>query len=112
MKVDFGTSKLEKQCETEKSRKRAFGAEPGKRLGRRLTALHAAANLEELRNAPGRLHPMTGDRVGQLSLDLQGPYRLYFEPLVSEEETPDPSGGLVWSEITHVRVLYIGDPHA
>lgn len=112
MKLGFSTSKLEKQCETRGSRRRAFGDERGKRLGRRLSALVAAACLEDLRGAPGRLHELKGDRAGQFSLDLDGPYRLIFEPVLSGDENPGPSGGLSWSQVTHVRILSIEDTHA
>lgn len=108
MKLDFQSSKLAKQCETDKSRNKAFGAERAKRLKRRLSALVAASNLEELRDAPGRLHPLKGDRAGQLSLDLDGPYRLIIEPMTSTEKS---SGSLPWSQITHVRITSIEDTH-
>ena len=112
MKLGFSTGKLAKQCETRRSRKRAFGDERGKRLGKRLSALQAASNLEDLRGTPGRLHELKGDRAGQLSLDLDGPYRLIFEPVLGKEENPGPSGGLSWSQVTHVRILSIEDTHA
>ena len=112
MKLGFSTSKLKKQCQSRNSRKRAFGDERGKRLGRRLSALLAAACLEDLRGAPGRLHELKGDRAGQFSFDLDGPYRLVFEPVVSGDENPATSGGLSWSQITHVRILSIEDTHA
>lgn len=112
MKLEFSTSKLEKQCESRKARSRAFGDERGKRLERRLSALLAAHCLEDLRNAPGRLHELKGDYDGRLSLDLDGPNRLIFEPVLSGNETPDPSGFLSWSQITHVRIVSIEDTHA
>ena len=112
MKLGFLTGKLAKQCESQKSRRRAFGDERGKRLGRRLSALLAASNLEDLRGTPGRLHELKGDRAGQFSLDLDGPYRLIFEPVLSKEERPGPSGGLSWSRITHIRIRSIEDTHA
>jgi len=103
---------MEKQCESWNSRRRVFGDERGKRLGRRLSALLAASCLEDLRGAPGRLHELKGDRAGQLSLDLDGPYRLIFEPVLSEGDNPGPTDGLSWSQITHVRILSIEDTHA
>ena len=107
MKVEFRTSRLKKQCADRRSRCRTFGDEPGRRLGRRLTALLAADCLEDLRNGPGRLHELKGDRARQYSLDLHGPYRLIFEAIVDEATPSRPS----WSEITHVRILGIEDTH-
>jgi plasmid maintenance system killer protein len=112
VKLGFQTAKLKKQCESKKSRRRAFGDERGKRLGRRLTALLGASSLEDLRETPGRLHELREDRAGQLSLDLDGPYRLIFEPVLGKEERPGPSGGLSWSQVTEVCILSIEDTHA
>jgi len=83
MKVEFRTNRLRKQCADRRSRCRAFGDEPG------------------------RLHELRGDRAGQYSLDLHGPYRLLFEAVV-DEATPSRRS---WSEITHVRILGIEDTH-
>jgi len=108
VKLEFQSQRMEKQCETDRSRSKAFGAQRAKLLKKRLSALVAASNLEELRNAPGRLHTLKGDRAGQLSLDLDGPYRLIFEPVasaaLSESSTP-------WCQITHIRIISIEDTH-
>ena len=108
MKLEFQSQKMEKQCETDRSRNKAFGAQRAKLLKKRLSTLVAATNLEELRNAPGRLHPLKGDRAGQLSLDLDGPYRLIFEPVTSAEPS---EGSTPWCQIAHVRIISIEDTH-
>lgn len=60
--------------------------------------LVAALTLEEFRNLPGRCHELHSDRAGQLSLDLDGPYRLIFEP--ADDPIPTkPDGGLEWSDL-------------
>lgn len=41
--------------------------------------MRAAPTLEAMRNLPGRCHELRGNRGGQLSIDLDGPYRLLFE---------------------------------
>lgn len=108
MKLEFLSQKMEKQCETGRSRSKVFGAQRAKLLEKRLSALIAATNLEELRNAPGRLHALKGDRAGHLSLDLDGPFRLLFEPVTSAVPS---KGSPSWSQITHVRILSIEDTH-
>ena len=57
-----------------------------------------------------RLHQLSGDRHGQLSVDVKHPYRLI---LVSDHEgTPrKPDGGLDWARITKVQVIEITDTH-
>jgi plasmid maintenance system killer protein len=108
VKLDFQSQRMAKRCETDRSRSTAFGAQRAKLLKKRLSALIAASNLEELRNAPGRLHPLKGDRAGQLSLDLDGPYRLIFEPVAS---TRASQGSVPWGQVTRVRILSIEDTH-
>jgi len=50
------------------------------------------------------------DRKGQLAIDLDGPYRLIFEP--ADEPYPlDGNGSLDWNRVTIIRVLLIGDYH-
>lgn len=72
--------------------------------------LSAAPTLEDLRTLPGRLHELTGDRKGQLALDLQQPYRLVIEP--TEEPAPvKDDGGLDWRRITAVTIVEIVDYH-
>lgn len=76
----------------------------------RLDDLKAADLLEDLRNLSGRCHELTGDRAGQLSLDLRGPYRLLFTP--AEEPVPtNAEGGLDWARVTAVEVIRMEDTH-
>lgn len=80
---------------------------------RRMQELRAAQSLGDLLppySGPGRCHELTGNRAGQLSLDLDHPYRLVFEP--AHESRPwRPEGGLDWSRVTSVRILGVEDTH-
>jgi len=58
----------------------------------------------------GRPHPLTGDRAGQFSVDLDGPMRLLFDPAELPPPTL-PSGGIYWQQVSSVRLLEIGDTH-
>lgn len=81
-----------------------------KLIRRRLDDLRAAASLEVMRNLPGRCHELKGDRAGQLSLDLDGPYRLLFRP--AQEPPPEkPDGGLDWKQVVTVIILGVVDTH-
>jgi len=58
----------------------------------------------------GRPHPLTANRNGQFSLNLDGPMRLLFEP--SEQPPPTlPSGGIDWRQVRSVRLLEIENTH-
>lgn len=111
MELDFESEKLAKQCADRRSRTRAFGADRAQRLEKRLTALIGATDLEELRNTPGRWHELRGDRAGQFAADLDHPYRLIFEPVLTAEERLTHAAGTIWSKITHVRIIEITDYH-
>ena len=110
MDILFRERKFEKQCNRFGLLVRAHGERRARVIRTRLDALRAAVNLEDLRNAPGRLHELKGDRKGQFSLDLDHPYRLLFTP----HHRPVPltaDGGVDWSGVAAVRILGIDDTH-
>jgi plasmid maintenance system killer protein len=81
-----------------------------KLIRRRLDDLRAAPSLEIMRILPGRCHELKGDRTGQLSVDLDGPYRLIFVPA----DTPlpvKPDGGLDWKQVASIVLLGVVDTH-
>lgn len=89
--------------------KRAFGERRSKLLRRRITDLQGASSLEDLRHLPqARCREPMGKRRGQLSVDLDYPYRLVFVPA----DFPVPiktDGGLDWQRVSEVRILGIID---
>jgi len=57
-----------------------------------------------------RCHELKGDRTGQLSLDLDHPYRLIIEP--AHDPIPrKPDGGLDWNKVTAVMIVGVEDTH-
>jgi proteic killer suppression protein len=110
MIIRFGSEKLNKVFNRQDLLVRKYGAERAKRIRQRLDDLDAARSLEDFRFLPGRCHELTGDLQGLLSLDLDGPYRLYFRP--AEDPPPaKPDGGLDWSRVTEVVIEKVFDPH-
>ncbi len=110
MDIKFENTKLADDCNDFKRLVRRSNLQRAKLTRRRLDDLRAAANLEVMRNLPGRCHELKGDRDGQLSLDLDGPYRLIFCP----DHAPVPmkdDGGLDWSQVTAIVVLEVVDTH-
>ena len=96
--------------QTAKNLVREYGFERARRILRRMDDMIAALTLEEFRNLPGRCHELLGERKGQLSLDLDGPFRLIFEP--SSDPVPLKSdGGLDWNGVTAVHILDVVDTH-
>lgn len=109
MDIDFKSTKLRKQCNEDKEMIKVHGPIRAKKIRQRLDDLSAAPSLETMRHLPGRCHELSGDRKGQLSLDLDGPYRLTFEPI--GDNIQDTNGGLDWKLVNKIRVLSIEDYH-
>lgn len=110
MHLSFANQKFQRECESRKALTRTHGQAGARKVMARLADLAAAASLEEMRRLPGRCHELSGDRKGQLAIDLSGGRRLVFEPAA----TPIPTksdGGLDWSAVDAVRVLEITDYH-
>jgi len=111
VEISFATRKLAKELADEKTIVRNYGPDNGRRICQRLAQLMAADNLQTLRLLPQtRAHELTGDRAGQISVDVKHPYRLLLVP--AHDETPrKPDGGLDWARVTKLRILGIEDTH-
>ena len=77
----------------------------------RLKNLKDADNLAIMRTIPAaRCHELTGDRKGELAVDVSGNYRIIFEPLHDPIPQKD-DGGLNWEEVTKIQINEIDDYH-
>lgn len=110
MEIQFTSERLRDECNDSKTRARRYGKQGGKRLGQRLDDLDAAANLEDVRSLPGKLHELKGDRKGQLAMTVDGSKRLILEP-VDPDLARKPDDGLDWTLVTAIRILGIEDYH-
>lgn len=108
MEIRFKDKKLQELCEQERVAKRKLGNNMARKLKARWEDLIAASNVTELQ--AGRPHPLEGDRAGQFALDLVHPRRLVFEP--AHETVPRrEDGGIDWSQVTQICIVWIGDYH-
>lgn len=111
MDIDFASNKLQKICNDHSVAVRKLGINCATKLRNRMDDLRAAPSLEVLRPPfPGRCHELKGDKEGVLSLDLEHPFRLLFEPLKNPPPTRS-DGGLDWSQIDVVIITSIEDTH-
>jgi len=110
VEILFRDERLQRRCNQEKERRRAWGTERAKQIGKRLDDLHAAPDLEAMRHSAGRCEELTGDRTGQLSLRIDANYRLLFEP-ANDPVPRRTDGGLDWSKVTAIRILGVEDYH-
>lgn len=110
MDILFKDAALARLANDSKLAKRRLGTARASLLRRRLDDLRDAEALETMRNLPGGCHELKGDLAGWLSVDLDGPYRLYFQP--AHNPLPSkPDGGLDWTKVTAIEVIEIGNPH-
>jgi len=111
MVIVFKTAKLRKECNEEKLLVKKHGSRRAELLKMRLNQMRASNTLEDLRKLSQlRCHELKGDRKGQLSVDLDHPYRLIFEPA----NNPMPKkrdGGLDWAKVTEIMIIGIEDTH-
>ncbi len=57
-----------------------------------------------------RCHELKGNRKGQLSVDLDHPYRLIFKPV--EDPIPEkPDGGIDWKKVKSICIVGVEDTH-
>jgi proteic killer suppression protein len=111
MIIYFRTKKLQKVCSNTKSAKKEYGHEMARKLQQRLMELKAASCLDDIsRVPPPRCHLLSGNRDGQLSVDLKHPRRLYFIP--ANDPVPETKdGGLDWCNVTEIEITEIFNPH-
>jgi proteic killer suppression protein len=110
MEVTFKNNKFHKICHSERELIKKYGKNCARKIRVRLDDLQAATNLEEFKALPGRCHELKGDRKGQLSLDLEHPLRLIFEPLNEGIEKKNDSG-MDWKLINAVKIIEVEDTH-
>jgi plasmid maintenance system killer protein len=113
MNITFATKALQKQLNEEKELVKIHGTVRARTLKIVLASLRAAPTLSIFAppmSPPHRCHELTGNRKGQLSVDIDHPYRLLFEP----NHDPLPmrgEGGLDWKQISNIEILGIEDTH-
>jgi plasmid maintenance system killer protein len=111
MDILFKTKKLGKMCNDQKALIQAQGPRRAKLIRRRLDDLRAANTLQEISYLPpARCHELTGNRTGQLSVDLDHPFRLIFRP-ANDPVPRKPDGGLDWTQVTAIEILGVEDTH-
>lgn len=113
MDIQFSDKKLERECNDDKLLQKKHGKHRAKLLRSRLAVMREADNLSALGppyKGPYRCHELAANRKGQLSVDLDHPYRLIF----TTNHKPPPirdEGGLDWAKVTAITIIEIADPH-
>jgi proteic killer suppression protein len=113
MDIEFRNTKLAKSFNEGAQLDRNHGRLRAKKIRIRLAEFRAAKSLMDFwppKSPPGRCHELKGQRAGQLSVDLDHPYRLIFIP--DHDPVPQkPDGSLDWSLVTAITIWEIDDTH-
>jgi len=114
MDLSFKNKKLQKAFNEGTQLEKLHGTLRAKKIRIRMKELRAATHLMDFwppKSPPGRCHELTeGQRTGQLSVDLDHPYRLVFVP----NHDPIPvreDGGLDWARVMAITLLGVEDTH-
>ena len=110
MIVKFQNPKFQKECNNTRKLQKRQGDRRAKKIRQRLDDLKAAETLETMKSLPGRCHELRGDHSGQLSLDLDHPWRLIFAP---DDDPPSlkDDDGIDWKNVKTVKIIGIEDTH-
>ena len=77
VEIYFRTNRLRRNYEESARARRAWGPEAGQRYVTRINELRRITNFHSVYNIRSmRLHPLTGDMAGKLSIYLTGAWRL------------------------------------
>ena len=111
MEISFTSTRMQKLFSTRDKMTRQWGQRIAKRIAQRLMEFKAAQTLGDISYLPpARCHELSGNRAGQLSVDLEHPFRLIFTP----DHDPRPrkeDGGLDWTKVTKIIVIEVVDTH-
>lgn len=110
MEITFKNKKFQIICNSEKELIKVYGKNCARKIRARLDDLQAAVALEVLRTLPGRCHELKGDKKGQLSLDIEHPLRLIFEPLNENIEYKNNSE-IDWKLVNSIKIIGVEDTH-
>jgi len=108
--ITFADKKLAKLANDDRKLDREYGKVRADKIRTRLSQLHGATTLEDVRNLAGNYHELKANRKGQWACDLDQPYRLVFIP----HEKPIPvnkSGQYLWIEIKGVEIIEVSNYH-
>ena len=110
MQLFYLNEKLQKEFEDARVLQRNRGQIQAEKIKTRLAQIDAAEHWAELKLLPGHHHELTADKAGKLACDLNGNYRLIYEPW-PQPPPRLPDGGLDGANVIGVRIHGVLDYH-
>jgi toxin HigB-1 len=108
LEIRYKDKKLHELCTNHQAAVKKLGSDGARKLQARLADLEAAVRVSDVQT--GKPHVLSGDRAGQIALNLAGGWRL----VLAAAHEPNPqlaSGGIDWQQVSIIRIEYIGDYH-
>ena len=113
MDITFSSKKLQKQLSENKVMVKTHGPRRAALLRVVMAQLRASPNLGVFAppySPPNRCHELKGNKKGQLSVDLDHPYRLLFKP-INDPLPMRTEGDLDWLQVTAIEIRGVEDTH-
>lgn len=110
MNILFRDKSFEKECNENKLLIKQHGKPQARKIRQRLDDMAASETLEVLGKIYRRCHELSGDRGGQISLDLDGQWRFIFVP-ADNPPACKPDGGIDWKNVRTIEIIGIEDTH-
>ena len=111
MEIWFKNAGIQRTCSQKTVAQKRLGEKKAMKLQQRMMELKAAENLTDIsRLPPARCHELKGNHAGELSVDLEHPFRLLFRP-ANEPIPKKADGGLDWEGVSAVEIIGVEDTH-
>jgi len=110
LNILFRDKSFEKECNENKLLTKRHGKPQARKIRQRLDDMAASETLEVLGKIYPRCHELSGDRGGQISLDLDGQWRFIFVP-ADNPPAFKPDGGIDWKNVRTIEIIGIEDTH-
>lgn len=112
MRITFRTSKLQRVIEADRQLQKEYGKNRARKIRARVEALVNASKLSDVPTGPPfRCHQLSGDRLGQFSVDVDRNLRLPF--IVDHEPVPRrQDGGIDLDQVNAIAIVEVEDTHA
>jgi proteic killer suppression protein len=110
MNILFRDRSFEIECNEDKLLVKRRGKPQARKIRQRLDDIAASETLEVLGQIYSRCHELSGNRKGQLSLDLDSQWRFLFIP-ADDPPAIKPDGGIDWKKVRTIEIIEIEDTH-
>lgn len=108
MDIEFKSNRIMKLCTKRKKARKKLGADIARSLIQRLYDLQAFDSLKEVPTTPPfRRHKLYGNYEGFFAVNIKGPYRIVFKPIIDDNTSEDKS----LSEVKKIKIWEVTDYH-